>query len=420
MNGPHERPGRVDALRPAGLEATLRPEGAPELAEALRAAMPGWPLASGPATASCPAPSCEALTAWRTADGYAQAVPGRPRPRRLAGLATAAASLIADLIPRLLEARPRQSGLHCAAVEIDGRLVLFPATHRAGKSLLCAAFAAAGHRVFADDVLLLDVEDGGRAMGEALGIAPRLRRPLPAPLPADLADFIAAHDRVSDRRYGYLTLDRDRLAGHGERRPIGTIVLLDRVAGTPSPSLTRLSPGDGLLQLLGQSLAGDIDTHEPGRLVPRLLPMMQGLPCRSLRYDDPVAAVARVVEGVAEARRDEGVPSSVSPAPAFRARESAPAGGVSQAAWRRRPVAAEYPLGEEHFLVDREGGVHRLSAVAGGIWRLLGLEPLSPAEVAALLAERFPEIAPERLRADVSRLFEDLAAAGLIDRDTAG
>ena len=403
------------ALQPAGLEATLRLEGAPELAEALRAAMPGWPLAPVPAAAR--PPSCEALTAWREAEGYGQAVPGRSRPRRLPGLATAAASLIADLIPRLLDARPRQSGLHCAAVEIDGRLVLFPATHRAGKSLLCAAFAAAGHRVFADDVLLLSIEDGGRAVGEALGIAPRLRLPLPTHLPAALADFIAAHDRVSDRRYAYLTLGRDRLAGHGERLPIGAIVLLDRLSGTPSPSLTRLSPGDGLLQLLSQSLAGDADSHDPGRLVPRLLPMMQGLPCRSLRYDDPVAAVERVVEGLAEARLDEGEPAPASAAPALGAAEGASAGGAPDAAWRRLPVAAEYPLGEEHFLVDGGGGVHRLSAVAGGVWRLLGLEALSLAEVAALLAERFPEVEPVRLRADLARLFDDLAAAGLIERD---
>ncbi|WP_157955204.1 PqqD family protein [Halomonas denitrificans] len=410
MNGPPDPARRVEALQPAGLEATLRLEGAPELAEALRAAMPGWPLAPVPAAAR--PPSCEALTAWREAEGYGQAVPGRSRPRRLLGLATAAASLIADLIPRLLEARPRQSGLHCAAVEIDGRLVLFPATHRAGKSLLCAAFAAAGHRVFADDVLLLSIEDGGMAVGEALGIAPRLRLPLPTHLPAALADFIAAHERVSDRRYAYLSLCRQRLAGHGERLPIGAIVLLDRLPGTPSPSLTRLSPGDGLLQLLSQSLAGDADTHDPGRLVPRLLPMMQGLPCRSLCYDDPMAAVERVVEGL-----DEGAPAPVSVAPALGAAEVASAAGAPEVAWRRLPVAAEYPLGEEHFLVTGDGGVHRLSAVAGGVWRLLGLEALSLAEVAALLAERFPEVEPARLRADLARLFDDLAAAGLIERD---
>lgn len=409
----------LEALQPEGLEVALRLEQAPELAEALRAAMPGWPLVPVPASApSSRLPSSQALTAWGDAGGYCQAVPDRLRPRRLPGIATAAGSLIADLISLLLEASPPKRGLHCAAVEIGGQLVLFPATHRAGKSLLSAAFAAAGHRVFADDVLMLSADgwgkegDKGRALGEALGIAPRLRLPLPATLPAGLARFIAEHDGVSDERYHYLALGDDRLAGHGETCPIGAIVMLDRIPGTPSPSLTRLSPGDGLLQLLSQSLAGDTDTHDPGRLVARLLPMMQDLPCRSLRYDDPVAAVERVVEGLAETRLDAGGPWPAPPPP-----EGPPAVGAPDAAWQRRPVAAEYPLGEEHFVVDGQGGVHRLSAVAAGIWRLLGLEALSLAEVVALLAERFPGVAHARLHVDVARLFDDLAAAGLIAPD---
>ncbi|MDN3556753.1 PqqD family peptide modification chaperone [Halomonas maura] len=378
---------------------TVRVENAPQLSEALRAAMPGWPLARWPA----PAARSRELSAWREGSGYCQAVPGRSRPRRLPGLATASCSLIADLISLLLDARPQMVGLHCAAVEVAGRLVLFPATHRAGKSLLSAAFAAAGYRVFGDDVLMLS-DDG---QGRALGIAPRLRLPLPPSLSPELARFIAEHDGVSDDRYRYLALDDDRLAGHGEARPIGAIVMLDRLLGTPAASLSRLSPGDGLLQLLGQSLAGE--DHDPARLLERLLPMMHDLPCRLLRYDDPMAAVEAVAAGLAEAPADECRPAQAAPM-----RDVRPATADPATAWRRLPVETEYALGEEHFLVDAHGGVHRLSAVAGGIWRLLGLEPLASAEVAALLAERFPDVGRSRLGRDVALLFADLAAAGLI------
>ncbi|MDT8880502.1 PqqD family protein [Halomonas saccharevitans] len=243
---------------------------------------------------------------------------------------------------------------------------------------------------------------------------------MPSHLPADLAAFITAHDGVSDERYHYLALSDDRLAGHGERLPIGAIVMLDRVPGTPAPSLTRLSPGDGLLRLLGQSLAGD--AHDPGRLVERLLPMMRGLPCRLLCYDDPKAAVERVVAGLADAEQGEAglIDSPLDEAgrcPPAGATERASAIGVPGAAWRRRPVEAEYPLGEEHFLVDPRGGVHRLSAVAAGIWRLLELDALSLSEVVALLAERFPTVESARLARDVARLFDDLAAAELIAPD---
>lgn len=389
----------IEALQPAGLGVTVRLENAPRLAGALHTAMPGWPLARWPA----PSSMGRVLAAWREGDCYFQAVPGRTRPRRLPGLATATCSLIADLIPLILEARPGMVGLHCAAVEVGGRLVLFPATHRAGKSLLSAAFACAGYRVFGDDVLML-TDDG---QGRALGIAPRLRLPLPPALPSGLARFLAEHDGVSDDRYRYLALADDRLAGHGEARPIGAIVMLDRVPGTSTAGLRRLTPGDGLLHLLGQSLAGE--DHDPGRLLERLLPMMHDLPCRLLRYDDPMAAVEAVAAGLDEEAEDECRPSPAAPL-----RDVRPATGDPDAAWRRLPVAAEYALGEEHFLVDTHGGVHRLSAVAAGIWRLLGLEPLASAEVTALLAERFPDVGRARLGHDVTMLFVDLAAAGLI------
>ncbi|RTR05966.1 PqqD family protein [Halomonas nitroreducens] len=392
---------RIEVLQPSGLGVTLRLENAPRLAEALRTAMPGWPLARWPA----PAALSRQLAAWREADCYYQAVPGRSRPRRLPGPATAACSLVADLIPLFLVARPRMVGLHCAAVEVGGRLVLFPATHRAGKSLLSAAFASAGYRVFGDDVLMLT--DDGR--GRALGIAPRLRLPLPPGLPPGLARFIADHDGVSDARYRYLALDGDHLAGHGETRPIGAIVMLDRLPGTPGASLTRLPPGDGLLHLLGQSLAGE--DHEPAGLLERLMPMMHDLPCGLLRYDDPMAAVEAVAAGL-----DQAIVDAPSPAPSAPMGDAWSAAGPD-AAWRRLPVQAEYALGEEHFLVDTHGGVHRLSAVAGGIWRLLGLEPLASAEVATLLAERFPDIGRARLGRDVACLFATLAATGLIAPD---
>ncbi|WP_458524737.1 PqqD family protein [Onishia taeanensis] len=389
----------IQTLQPEGLGVSMRLENAPRLAEALQAAMPGWPLDRWPASAA----PYRALAAWWEEGCYYQAVPAREGPRRLPGIATATCSLIADLIPEALKALPSMTGLHCAAVEVQGRLVLFPATHRAGKSLLSAAFAAAGYRVFADDVLMLTAD----GQGMALGLAPRLRLPLPPSLPSGLARFIVDHDDVSDRRYHYLALDDGRLAGHGVTRPIGAIVMLDRLPGTPAASLTRLSPGDGLLRLLGQSLAGE--EHDPSRLLERLLPMMHNLPCGLLRYDDPMAAVERVVAGL-----DEAPVAAPHPQPAPAPRGSQSPAESPDTAWRRLPFSAEYALGEECFLVDVGGGVHRLSAVAGGIWRLLGIEPLTSAEVAALLAERFPDVERSRLGRDVASLFEDLAVAGLV------
>ncbi|MCK2182728.1 PqqD family protein [Halomonas getboli] len=391
----------IEVLQPAGLEASVRLDDAPRLAPALQAAMPGWSLGRWPTRAA----QAWQLSAWEAGGRYFQRVPGRARPRWLPGLATAAASLIADLIPPLLDARPGLVGLHCAAVEVAGRLVLFPAPHRTGKSLLSAAFAAAGYRVFADDVLLLNAEDEG----VALGIAPRLRLPLPEGLTPPLGRFIAEHDGVSDHRYRFLALARDRLAAHGETRPLGAIVMLDRVPGAQDARLTRLSPGEGLLQLLSQTLAGK--DHDSARLLERLLPLMEGLPCRLLRYDDPMAAVERVIAGLDDVDEEAVCVSSAAASAAAMSGARAP-----RATWRRLPMVSEHALGDEHFLVDARGEVHRLSAVAAGIWRLLGLEPLTQDEIVALLAERFPEIASARLAADVAGLFDELAGHRLVTR----
>ncbi|XKE46841.1 PqqD family protein [Halomonas organivorans] len=383
----------IETLQPLGLGVSLRLMDAPALGAALRAAMPGWPLSRWPARAALSRQLC----AWHEREAYYMPVPNRPRPVRLTGVAAAACGVIADLIPLVLDHWPEAIGLHCAAVEVEGRLLVFPATHRAGKSVLATAFAAAGYRVFADDVLVL-TPDG---QGMALGISPRIRRPLPA-LDPRLARFIADHEAVSDHRYRYVDPGPARLAAHGERRPLGAIVLLERLPGA-EPTLMPLPPGEGLLRLLSQSLA---DRRQPDVLLKRLLPMMHALPCRLLRYDEPMAAVERI----AAVGRDGGIAPAVETAGSEEAERSVP----SDLTWRRRAVEAEYPLHDELFLIDDRGRVHRLSAVAAGIWRLLGTEPLSRAEVVTLLAARFPGTERSRLAADVAAFLDEASRLALI------
>lgn len=50
--------------------------------------------------------------------------------------------------------------LHASAIERDGRAVLFVGPSGAGKSTLAAAFAQRGHRLLADDVAAIVMEDG--------------------------------------------------------------------------------------------------------------------------------------------------------------------------------------------------------------------------------------------------------------------
>jgi hypothetical protein len=154
------------------------------------------------------------------------------KPSRFKDPVDAVCDFIVDLIHAYLAAKRDQLCIHCAAVEFDQGLVLFPNTYRSGKSTLAVKLASRGYRIFSDDVLPLDAEND---CGVALGILPRLRLPLPGNSDSDFRAFAKAHRGVANSRYLYVDLDRERLAPLGTRSPIVGIVTLeygeDRPAG---------------------------------------------------------------------------------------------------------------------------------------------------------------------------------------------
>jgi len=160
-----------------------------------------------------------------------------PNPIVRADRVDAACGFIAELVRAYVNEIPRRLCLHAAAADIGGRLVIFPSTHRAGKSVLSAALGSAGCRLFGDDILLIDARGG---TGVAGGICPRLRLPLPANLQAETRSFIAANSGPAGKRYCYLTLGEAALARKEERLPIGTFVMLERTEDGPM----RLQPID--------------------------------------------------------------------------------------------------------------------------------------------------------------------------------
>ncbi|PAU75763.1 PqqD family protein [Halomonas salipaludis] len=388
-----------------GMSLPMRLDAVPEVEEALAAAAPGWPQRRRVSDAST-AP----IHLWRRGDGYCQTSPALSRSLPIPTAASAACSLLADLIPNFLLEQPDLMGLHCGSALVGKRLVLFPEAHRAGKSTLSAAFACAGYRVFGDDVLALDAAGEGMA----LGIAPRLRVPLPASLPAAFSAYVEAHRGPGDDRYQYLSLSAAQLARHGERAPVGAIVLLEREPGAAA-ELLPLAPGDGLLQLLCQNFAADWPA-EP--LLAPLLELMKRVPCWLLRYADPLEAVDMVVEAMRQ-------PAGVAALPASSrwqvAHSAAEVDEVALAGrWRPTTGWRARPLGDELFMIstlaERAGEVHRLNPVAAGIWRLLNCEPLGADETAGLLVEAFPGVPARRVAADTRRLFAELSRAGLIQR----
>jgi len=325
-----------------------------------------------------------------------------------ASAVSAVCSFIVDLVRAYVE-DANVLCLHCGAVEISGRLVVFPSWYRAGKSTLCARLAASGHRQFADDVLPVR-PDSGEAL--ALGVSPRLRQPLPRAAGKAFRTYVDANQGPKDERYLYLALPPERHAPFGATAPIGAIVLLERDGGAKA-ELSAIPRPEALKRLLAQNFG---HPGGAGLVFERLAAVTSRVPCLLLRYSDLDEAVEKLEREFGRAASAErpsvsGRPSRFDGAlPAPKRRR--PVTG----AFLRVPTVSEHDMQSARFLVDSASdAIFHLNPVAAAVWELLA-EPADAGEVSALLVEAYPGIEPSRIEADVRALFSDLHANGLIAR----
>lgn len=390
----------VDITLPR-LGRCLRVEGAPEVVEALAQAMPGWPMTLHPAQGQAPE-----LYIYRDADGLWQGSHDEADELDLPSSASAVCRLVGELVGRRLAVDTSLLGLHCGSVQTAGQLVVFPESSKAGKSTLSVAFAAAGYRVFGDDVLGLTAQGEGVAMG----MAPRLRMPLPGSFSTEFVEYAERHAGPEDEGYRFVIPAAGCLAGYAEASPIGTIVLLERAAQIVEPQVLMLSTGEGLLQLLWQNFAAS-DTPNQA-LLERLLPLVDRVQCLLLRYSEPLAGarhLAKVIED-ASLPRAGGV-SLLSCAPVDVV--SASICGLSSI-WLPAENVSAYPLAQELFLIHTPSGeIHRLNASGKVVWELLQHEPLSGYALSDVLAAYF-NVPLARVTVDVATLIAALAQAQLV------
>ncbi len=222
----------------------------------------------------------------RTADGFRVEAPpsgrsGRDRPPDYAHDYTndyeAIAGFFAKLYGAYILANPDLICLHAAAVKFEGGLVVLPASGKAGKSTMAVHCAAAGAKLFTDDVL--PVRDGV-GLGVALGVAPRLRLPLPGNATEGFRAFLGARDVLGDAYGRFVGLRPGEIAAFGETAPIGAIVLLDRKE-EGAPSLASIGKSEALRDLVGRNFTRSIGAEER---LSRLLRIAGAAPCYRLRY----------------------------------------------------------------------------------------------------------------------------------------
>ena len=382
-----------------------------QLLDPLSRILVGWPFTTVDRPRGRPI-----LTISRRGDFYRLTSPAFAGEIREDTAVSAVCTLIVELVQAWLAHNSSFLCLHSAAVELNGRLVVFPAIRRAGKSTLAARLAGGGARIFADDLLPIAADP---VRGVALGAALRLRLPLPARSGPTLRRFVRNHAGLSDGYYCYLDLPETLHAHHGEEAPLKAFVLLDPRRQGP----TRIAPigqGDLLKFLVQQNVA---HFQPGGHILGRTEKVAAAAPAFLLTYGSLEEAATTLEQafcgGYSQAPSDHVQPAAPPRLP-LGPNAPSPGGGrrrrttADVARFRRSPSIETRQIADEMFLVDAEtDAIHALDPIGAAIWSLLA-EPISPAEATKLLKQAFPDSPPRALARDVAAFFSALYASGLI------
>jgi hypothetical protein len=290
-------------------------------------------------------------------------------------------------------------------------VVLFPATHRTGKSTLMARLSAAGKRVYADDLIALDL-----ATGEVFstGALTRLRLPVP-PDNTVLSDFVAASSCLEDGRCCYVRPPDSILARHGLRAPVAAIVLLERQT-SGEPRLTRVDPEQALLAMLMQDARSHFDAARDFDAYRRAL---GGIPSFRLVFSGLDEAFECLDKAFSSGPPRIGAAARTRFA---RSRKDLPADFIAvpqtTGGYRRSAGVRMEQVGADGFLIDTaENRVFHLNPLGRALWILLE-HPVDRNAALEMFGVAFPDIGRDVLSADLDRMLHNLVQAALIDRVT--
>jgi Coenzyme PQQ synthesis protein D (PqqD) len=393
-----------------GIAAPLRLRGAEAVLPVLRQVANGWPRRT--AVADPQSNPFFSITALGDDDLFASESHVQETPPRRFDAVNAVCDAMVGLALALPAERPDLLCLHAAGIAMAGRLVIFPNVQRAGKSTLSAALARAGHPLFSDDVVPLSFAPEGAVFGHAMGISPRLRLPLPEALGQGFRDWAEAVAGPRNRQYMYLSLPDQ--PPHGSVLPLGAFVILDRRDEAMPAKLEHVAPEGAMDALLYQNFTRD---RHSGDILRLMAAVLRDRPTFRLIYHDLASAVACLEVAFADwpdAGPDRGDAGSIRFRLADLEARDLPK-GQEGGPLRQRAGTVETWLGERLFLADAKGrAIHRIDPIGAAVWLVLA-EPATPDEIAEVLAEAFPDAAPDRIADDLQRLLAQFCDAGLIE-----
>lgn len=315
---------------------------------------------------------------------------------------------LCTLVARVVKARTMEDMdllcLHGAAVEIGGALVIFPNKYRAGKSVLTACLAAAGYRVYCDDVLPISLDTG---RGIAPGLAPRLRFPYPDNLENDTREFIDSRIALKGKRYHYLDLRQDELASRGTTAPIGAFVFLDRTQGAET-DLATVSEAEVLKRVVWQNFAREVDAPSILSRLGQIVSHAQSFVLRFDRADD-------AVDLLAEKFQRQDLPDLEALERDIIVQSSRPVStDIPPGYLMRKHDITEVTTDDNAFLADASGAsIHHLNPTGSAIWKLLS-QPVTIEQIIELLLIAFPDAGEKQVEADVRKLIKSLKTKNLL------
>jgi len=324
-------------------------------------------------------------------------------------------AIVAELAWQRLREEPSLLCVHGAAADFDGRLVVFPATRKAGKSTLSVAMAAAGIRIYTDDFLPISVEEDGVIRGISSGVSPRLRLPLPEQIGATAVDYMARRQLISNKQYTYVKPLETECASYGESLPLGSIVFLERQDGAQA-ELAEISTAKALKTLIYQNFSR---AGNAGDILAMLEFVALNLPVHLLRYDHAEPAIA--VLKAHFAKWDTTLPHYFPRAPLSNETENGLKPfkrytDVSVGQFEHAEGVKVVSTDGQRFLTGRSGqSIHYLNEGAALVWQILS-EPTSTEEAIEILRAAFPEQERQQIEEDVLRCFKDFGKNGLLSK----
>ncbi len=188
--------------------------------------------------------------------------------------------------------------LHGSAVVIDGTAVAFLGLSRSGKTTLAAALAKQGHALLTEDVIELTAIPSGFALHPK---ASALR------LFSDSAAYLLGQDPSAPGSVFKQSIPASAgIAVHDEAVPLARIYFLGQDHDA-ALAIRQTGPADALREMLKHSFILDVeDKQRLNAHFCRIAGLSEKIPCFTLDYPRRYSELARVLEAIIDASRQDG------------------------------------------------------------------------------------------------------------------